>query len=98
MRGAREPFSHFSSNLLSLRSPPRSLISHRFLLAPSPLPCSGVNFTNAVITGGVGLETVTFDSKTIFEDALIGNEDAKKLCLNPTLRGAPRAQVGCRGG
>ncbi len=59
---------------------------------------SGVNFTNAVITGGLGLETVTFDDKTIFEDALIGNEDAKKLCLNPTLRGVPRSQVGCRGG
>jgi uncharacterized protein YjbI with pentapeptide repeats len=59
---------------------------------------SGVNFTNAVITGGIGLETVTFDASTVFEDALIGNEDAKKLCLNPTLRGVPRSQVGCRGG
>jgi hypothetical protein len=33
----------------------------------------------------------------VFEDALIGNEDAKRLCLNPTLVGESRGQVGCRG-
>lgn len=32
----------------------------------------------------------------VFEDALIGFEDAKKLCANPTLVGESRAGVGCR--
>ena len=85
MDGARSPRAIFSLTFFSFLP----------VLSPS---FSGVNFTNAVITGGLGLETVTFDDKTVFEDALIGNEDAKKLCLNPTLRGEPRAQVGCRGG
>ena len=57
---------------------------------------SGVNFTNAIITG------VTFDGAdltgAIFEDALIGNEDAKRLCANPTLKGESRLGVGCRSG
>lgn len=56
---------------------------------------SGVKFINTVITGatfqGANLENATF------EDALIGNEDAKRLCNNPTLKGESRAQVGCRG-
>jgi uncharacterized protein YjbI with pentapeptide repeats len=54
----------------------------------------GVKFVNAVITGA------TFDgtdlSGAIFEDALIGSEDAKRLCLNPTVTGETREQVGCR--
>jgi uncharacterized protein YjbI with pentapeptide repeats len=33
---------------------------------------------------------------TNFEDALIGSQDAAKLCANPTLTGESRAQVGCR--
>jgi hypothetical protein len=36
-------------------------------------------------------------SETIWEDALIGNEDVKRLCGNPTLTGESRFQVGCRG-
>lgn len=55
---------------------------------------SKVNFTNAILTG------VTFEgadlSDAIFDDALIGNEDAKRLCANPTLKGESRAGVGCR--
>jgi hypothetical protein len=35
---------------------------------------------------------------TDWEDALIGSEDVKRLCLNPTLTGESRFQVGCRGG
>jgi uncharacterized protein YjbI with pentapeptide repeats len=57
---------------------------------------SKVNFTNAILTG------VTFEgadlSDAVFEDALIGNEDAKRLCANPTLKGESRLGVGCRGG
>merc|ERR1711990_1229344 len=55
----------------------------------------GANFYNAVITGtefeGADL------TEANFEDALIGSEDVKRLCLNPTLAGASRFQVGCRG-
>ncbi len=36
-------------------------------------------------------------SDTVWEDALIGNEDVKRLCANPTLTGESRFQVGCRG-
>jgi len=54
----------------------------------------GAKFVNSVITG------VQFDgtdlTDAIFEDALIGNEDAKRLCANPTLVGTSREQVGCR--
>jgi len=35
---------------------------------------------------------------TDWEDALIGSEDVKRLCNNPTLVGESRFQVGCRGG
>jgi hypothetical protein len=35
-------------------------------------------------------------SNTNFEDALVGAQDATKLCANPTLTGESRAQVGCR--
>lgn len=36
-------------------------------------------------------------SESVWEDALIGNEDVKRLCSNPTLTGESRFQVGCRG-
>ncbi|CAD7696129.1 unnamed protein product [Ostreobium quekettii] len=49
---------------------------------------------NAVITGAT-FNGANLDG-TDFEDALIGFEDVKKLCLNPTLTGESRAQVGCR--
>lgn len=49
---------------------------------------------NAVITG------TTFDGTNLegvdFEDALIGSQDANRLCRNPTLVGDSRYQVGCR--
>ena len=55
---------------------------------------SGVKFVNAVITGA------TFEGANLkganFEDALIGMEDAKRLCRNETLDADGRAQVGCR--
>ena len=35
-------------------------------------------------------------SDSVWEDALIGNEDVKRLCANPTLTGESRLQVGCR--
>jgi len=55
---------------------------------------TNVNFTNAVITG------VFWDNAILeganFEDALIGSQDAKSLCANPTLKGDSRINVGCR--
>ena len=55
---------------------------------------SGAKFVNAVMTG------CTFENANLenadFEDALIGNEDAKRLCLNPTLNAEGKAMVGCR--
>eukprot|EP00892_Ulva_mutabilis_P001113 jgi/Ulvmu1/11001/UM007_0181.1 len=53
-----------------------------------------VKFINAVITGSefTGADLSGAD----FEDALIGNEDAKRLCANPTVKGETRAGVGCR--
>jgi uncharacterized protein YjbI with pentapeptide repeats len=54
----------------------------------------GTNFTNAVITG------VSFENTDLtdadFTEALVGNEDVKRLCANPTLKGETRLQVGCR--
>lgn len=54
----------------------------------------GVKFINAVVTG------TTFEgadlSGSVWEDALVGNEDVKRLCLNPTLKGESRMGVGCR--
>ena len=54
---------------------------------------TGANLYNAVITGtsfeGTNLTNVNF------EDAVIGREDAKRLCRNPTLTGDSRDQVGC---
>lgn len=56
---------------------------------------SNVKFVNAVVTGTL------FDganlTDTVWEDALIGNEDVKRICSNPTLKGESRFQVGCRG-
>jgi uncharacterized protein YjbI with pentapeptide repeats len=56
---------------------------------------SGAKLVNAVVTGS------TFEGATLtgtnWEDALIGSEDVKRLCLNPTLTGESRFQVGCRG-
>jgi len=53
-----------------------------------------VNFYNAVITG------TNFEGADVteanFEEALIGSEDVKRLCSNPTLKGDSRFQVGCR--
>lgn len=53
----------------------------------------GAQLVNAVITG------TTFEGTNLknanFEDALIGSEDAKRLCANPTLVGDSRDQVGC---
>ena len=54
-------------------------------LSSWPLSSSSCTFDGADLTAAV------------FEDALIGNEDAKRLCLNPTLVGESRGQVGCRG-
>ena len=52
---------------------------------------SNANFFNAVITGA------TFDGTNLagaqFEEALIGKEDVKKLCENPTLEDETRYQV-----
>ncbi|KAI8104797.1 hypothetical protein M9434_003349 [Picochlorum sp. BPE23] len=56
---------------------------------------SNVKFVNAVITGA------TFDGANLdgadFEDALIGSEDAKRLCSNPTITAESKDQIGCRG-
>jgi hypothetical protein len=35
-------------------------------------------------------------TNTNFEDALVGSQDANKLCANPTLVGESRDQVGCK--
>lgn len=54
----------------------------------------GAVFVNAVITGA------TFDGADLtnanFEDALIGSEDAKRLCANSTVTGETRIQIGCK--
>ncbi|PRW51057.1 Thylakoid lumenal kDa chloroplastic [Chlorella sorokiniana] len=54
----------------------------------------GAQLVNTVITGTSFEGTNLKDAN--FEDALIGNEDAKRLCANPTLQGESRLQVGCR--
>ena len=48
------------------------------------LQVTGANFKDAVLDGA------------IFEDALIGSEDYKQLCLNPTVNGQTREDIGCR--
>merc|ERR1712048_278016 len=54
----------------------------------------GANFYNAVLTG------TTFEGSDMtdaqFEGALIGQEDAKRICANPTLGAEEKANVGCR--
>ncbi|EFN56912.1 hypothetical protein CHLNCDRAFT_51710 [Chlorella variabilis] len=54
----------------------------------------GAQLVNAVITGTTFTGANLKDAN--FEDALIGSEDAKRLCANPTLVGESRDQVGCR--
>lgn len=53
-----------------------------------------VKFVNAVVTGAV-FEGADLTGSN-WEDSLIGNEDVKRLCKNPTLIGESRMQVGCR--
>ena len=48
----------------------------------------------AVITGSSFVDAELKDAT--FEDALIGFEDVKRLCLNPTLSPGARVEVGCR--
>jgi len=55
---------------------------------------SGTKFTNAVITGAK-FDGANLDGAT-FEDALIGQEDYKQLCANPTVKGGTRVDIGCR--
>lgn len=55
---------------------------------------TNANFTNAVITGAT-YEGTNLTGAT-FVDALIGKEDVKRLCENPTVQGETRFQVGCR--
>jgi len=51
-------------------------------------------FVNAVITGADFSNTILTNAN--FEEALIGGEDVKRMCLNPTLVDDSRDQVGCR--
>lgn len=55
---------------------------------------SGASFINAVVTGVIFQDANLAD--TVWEDALVGGEDVKRLCKNPTLVGESRLQVGCR--
>jgi uncharacterized protein YjbI with pentapeptide repeats len=54
----------------------------------------GVSFVNAVVTGS------SFDGSDLtgsdWTDALVGQEDLKRLCANPTLQGESRGAIGCR--
>lgn len=54
----------------------------------------GTKFINAVLTGATyaGADL----TGAVFEDAVIGQQDVKRLCENPTLVGESRMQVGCR--
>lgn len=56
---------------------------HNAASATSPLR-SGSTFEGADLT------------ESIWEGALVGNEDVKRLCANPTLVGESRYGVGCR--
>ncbi|KAL6768229.1 CPLD59 [Auxenochlorella protothecoides x Auxenochlorella symbiontica] len=56
---------------------------------------TGTKFTNAVITGAT-FKGANLDGAS-FEDALIGSEDVRRLCAEPSLTGDSRVQVGCRG-
>jgi len=55
---------------------------------------TGANFHNAVITGNTYEGTVLTGAQ--FDEALIGKEDVKRLCDNPTVVGETRFQIGCR--
>jgi len=60
---------------------------------------AGANFTNAkfinaVITGTDFTDAILTGAD--FEDSLVGSEDVKRLCANPTLVDDSRYQVGCR--
>ena len=55
---------------------------------------TNANFFNAVITGAT-YENTNLTGAT-FEDALIGKEDVKRLCENPTVQGETRFQIGCK--
>mgnify|MGYP006289250625 CR=1 FL=1 len=56
--------------------------------------CTGASLENAVITGanfnGADLTGVNF------EDALVSQQDQKRLCANDSLVGDSRDQIGCR--
>jgi hypothetical protein len=55
----------------------------------------------AAVAAAAAAAGTTFEgadlTESVWEDALIGNEDVKRLCANPTLKGESRFQVGCRG-
>jgi uncharacterized protein YjbI with pentapeptide repeats len=53
-----------------------------------------VSFTNSVITGAEFEGADLTGAK--FEDTLVGQEDLKRICGNPTLEEEPRMQLGCR--
>ena len=55
---------------------------------------TGANFQNAVLTG-VSYEGANLTGAN-FEEALIGDQDVKLLCLNPTVVDESRLQIGCR--
>lgn len=66
------------------------------------LSTDGCLYPAAAVGAAVAAPGTTFDGAdltgSVWEDALIGNEDVKRLCSNPTLTGESRFQVGCRGG
>lgn len=55
---------------------------------------TGANFQNAVLTG-VSYEGANLTGAN-FEEALIGDQDVKLLCLNPTVVDESRMQIGCK--
>uniref|UniRef100_A0A7S0SXV2 Thylakoid lumenal 17.4 kDa protein, chloroplastic n=1 Tax=Mantoniella antarctica TaxID=81844 RepID=A0A7S0SXV2_9CHLO len=55
---------------------------------------TNANFRNAVITGSTYEGTILTGAS--FDESLIGKEDVKRLCDNPTVVGESRFQVGCR--
>lgn len=54
----------------------------------------GAKFINTVVTGTTFLDADLTNS--VWEDAVVGGEDVKRLCANPSLVGESRLQVGCR--
>ena len=52
------------------------------------------NFFNAIITGS------SFDGADLtgadFTDALVGSEDVKRICKNPTVQKLTRLTLGCK--